>query len=136
MWNMSAKCLLILRRRFAPWLPQPERFGAMSVEAQDDDSSSMLNLYRQALELRKQWFADDEDIEMHDLGPDLLAFARGSGARCVVNMGDVGAVVEVDDGAVLLSSIPVAAPTGGSIEVPANAAVWLSPPVPTSTGRT
>ncbi len=71
------------------WLPQPKDWAASTVEAESGDPSSMLELYRQALHLRRateelgdgpmQWRADG--------GEDVLAFDRGPGFVCVVNMG-------------------------------------------------
>ncbi len=110
-----------------PWLPQPAGFGAISVEAQDDDPSSMLNLYRTALALRKKWFTEDEDLEMFDVGSDVVAFTRGSGARCLLNMGDTPVCIDDVEGTVLLSSVRVETSIEGHLELPANAAVWLAP---------
>jgi len=36
-----------------PWLPQPAAFAALTVEEQEDDPESMLNLYRAALYMRR-----------------------------------------------------------------------------------
>ncbi|MEZ5279608.1 MAG: glycoside hydrolase family 13 protein [Acidimicrobiales bacterium] len=109
------------------WLPQPPSFGSMSVEAQHNDPQSMLNLYRNALSLRSQWFAADEKLEMLELGPDLVAFERGTGARCVVNMGSAAASVNTDGRLVLLSSSPLSSPADGVVQLPPDTAVWLVP---------
>ncbi len=103
----------------ASWLPQPVEFGAVSVAAQVADPGSTLHLYRHAIRLRQEWMCSDEEIELLDLGPDVLAFTRGSGARCVVNMGS--APMTIPTGTVLIASDPV----GG--ELPSDTAVWLAP---------
>ena len=105
------------------WLPQPSVFGELSVEAQTDDPTSMLNLYRAAIAARRGLFDVDEQLEMLDLGSDILAFRRGNGATVVVNMGT--APLDGSDlpaGPVVLTSGP---PSG--IGVPPDTAVWLGP---------
>ncbi len=101
------------------WLPQPTGYAALAASVQDDDDGSTLNLYRSALAIRREHFTDDFDITMIDLGPDVLAFERGNGARCVVNMGSVA--IAIPDGDVLLASAPL---DHGAL--PADAAVLLA----------
>ncbi len=48
-------------------LPQPEWFGSLSVEAQSEDPSSTLNLYREALALRHR-LQSDESLTWVDSG--------------------------------------------------------------------
>ncbi len=101
-----------------PWLPQPEVFGELSVQVQMGDPDSTLNLYRQALEMRSELFARDETLTMLDLGPDVLAFRRGTGATVVANMGSDP--VELPAGEIVLSS--------GSVDgrtLPPDTAAWL-----------
>ncbi|MFP3345516.1 alpha-amylase, partial [Halomonas sp. SIMBA_159] len=38
----------------APWLPQPDDWATLTVETQDADPASTLNLYRAAIALRKR----------------------------------------------------------------------------------
>ncbi|MDH4280375.1 MAG: glycoside hydrolase family 13 protein [Acidimicrobiia bacterium] len=105
------------------WLPQPPIFGDLSVEAQKGDPASTLNLYRSAIRLRGDLFVADEELDMLDLGVDILAFRRGSGATVVVNMGSTP--LPADDlppGEIVLSS----GPTIGT-KLPPDAAVWLAP---------
>ncbi|QAY69584.1 glycoside hydrolase family 13 protein [Xylanimonas protaetiae] len=104
-----------------PWLPQPSWWGGCSVEAQEHDPASMLTLYRTMLRLRRTvpelasgglaWFAPGAD--------DVVAFRRGAGFACVVNLGSTPAVLP--DGEVLLASGPLT-PDGA---VPQDTAVWL-----------
>jgi alpha-glucosidase len=107
----------------APWLPQPTSWRDCSVQAQDGDPDSMLNLYRHALRLRGDLDAlHGEDLTWLDLGGDgVLAFARGTGFACVVNLGT--APVPLPDGAtVLLTSGPADGVVGP------DTAVWLDLP--------
>ncbi|HVX45622.1 MAG TPA: glycoside hydrolase family 13 protein [Mycobacteriales bacterium] len=65
------------------WLPQPPDWAGLSVEAQDPDAGSTLNLYRSALRLRS---GIRGELEWLETGPDVLGFRRGDFA-CLANMG-------------------------------------------------
>ena len=109
------------------WLPLPHSFGPLSVEAQDDDPDSILNLYRRALDLRDELMTADERITMLDMGPHVLAFQRGNGARVIANMGvgslDLSAVTSGPYEVVLSSTDLGSAPT----KLPPDTTVWLAP---------
>lgn len=114
----------------ATWLPQPAGWRALTVEAQESDPHSTLNLYREALRLRRelpelgdgplQWW--DDAVPAAGAGAaasGVLAFRRGDRFACVVNTGDDP--VAVPPGAtVLLSSAPLE-----DALLPGNAAAWL-----------
>ncbi len=102
----------------AAWLPQPPHWAALSVEAQESDPGSMLRLYREALRLHRELWAGAGELRWLDLGPDAVAFARGRGVACVVNLG--AAPLPLPAGEVLLSSTPLEEAT-----LPSDAAVWL-----------
>ena len=68
------------------WLPQPEGWGRFAVSEQDGQPESTLELYRKALGLRRTFLIDDEELRWIDLGPQVLAFERGSGVVCVLNL--------------------------------------------------
>ncbi|WP_346764734.1 alpha-amylase family glycosyl hydrolase [Rhodococcus sp. HNM0569] len=102
------------------WLPMPAEWSALTVEAQLEDMTSMLSLYRTALELRalRPEFAGDE-IDWYGSPPGCFAFRRrGGGLICVLNTTD--AATSLPPGEVLLSSAPLA---DGMLQ--ANAAAWL-----------
>ncbi|MDH3300378.1 MAG: glycoside hydrolase family 13 protein [Acidimicrobiia bacterium] len=106
------------------WLAQPPIFGDLSVEAQDGDPSSTLNLYRTAISLRRDLFRRDEELEILDLGTDVLAFRRGSGATVVVNMGSAplpAADLPADE--IVLSSEPLI-----DTDLPPDTSIWFAPP--------
>ena len=65
-------------------LPQPSWYAEVSVSAQEKDPNSTLNLYRKALELRKQLLVGDE-LSWLPSEPGTLAFARSGGWTCVTN---------------------------------------------------
>lgn len=101
------------------WLPQPGWFSDVSAEAQTGDADSMLELYRSALKTRRQHFTADEELTLVDAPSDVVAFVRGSGVQCWMNLGETP--VELPVGyEVLLSSSPVAG------QLPANTAVWFT----------
>jgi alpha-glucosidase len=102
------------------WLPMPEGWASLTVEAQTEDPGSMLSLYRQALALR----SSSPTLAGYGLqwvpAPDgCLAFRRPGGLVCLLNLS--GAPVPLPEGRVLLASADV---TGGRL--PSDAAVWLS----------
>jgi alpha-glucosidase len=101
-----------------PWIPQPADWAPLTVEAESADPESTLAFYRAALAVRRT-FANTagDDVELLDLGTDVLAFRRGP-ITAVLNCGT--ADVELPSGDVLMSSGPV----DGTL--PPNTAVWLS----------
>ena len=100
------------------WLPQPGHWAQHSVEAQDRDPDSTLNLYRAALRLRPSLWRDAGAVTWLDVDPEVAAFERG-GAQCWVNTGDTG--VTLPSSAVVLSSTP-----GVDRVLPPDSAVWLA----------
>ncbi|RZS90332.1 alpha-glucosidase [Motilibacter rhizosphaerae] len=103
-----------------PWLPQPDWFGKYAVSALEEDRSSVLHLYRDALAQRRGLFAAAEPLVWLETGsPDVLAFERGA-ARCVVNTGSAPYVLPEGLGDVVLASAGLS-----GRELPVDAAVWL-----------
>ncbi len=102
------------------WLPQPANFGQFSAEAQTGVSGSTLELYRQIMAVRERTATDDESLEMLDLGSDVLAFRRGSGLTCIINMGSEP--IELPNHGELLISSDV--DQNGETLAP-DSAVWL-----------
>jgi alpha-glucosidase len=68
-------------------LPQPEWFGAASVEAQDGVPDSTLTLYRRALALRSELQADEQLTWIDPGRDDVLWFQRPNGWSVVTNFG-------------------------------------------------
>jgi alpha-glucosidase len=93
------------------WLPQPEEWSALTVEAQSEDPASTLNLYREALRLRRElpelgdgaleWWDDASPGANH-----VLAFRRGAAFACVVNTGETSVPLPAGT-TILLSSAPL-----------------------------
>jgi alpha-glucosidase len=85
-------------------LPQPDWFGEVSVEAEQDDPSSTLTMYRSALRLRRE-LQGAERLDWQDESDSVLHFSRPGGWHSVTNMGEQP--VPLPDGEVLLSSAPL-----------------------------
>ena len=104
-----------------PWLPQPADWAGRTVEAQDDDSTSHLSLYRTVLaERRANPALGDGGLSwVEDVPEGVLAFDREPGFRCVVNFGP-GSYALPADAEVLVASADA---TAGIVGV--DEAVWL-----------
>ena len=100
-----------------PWLPQPAVFGELSVEAQEGRPASTLELYRSALAARSLYMIADESLDWVELGPQVLAFRRGSGVVCVTNFGPT--TVDLPTGEVIVASCDV------SDGLPTDATAWV-----------
>jgi alpha-glucosidase len=101
-----------------PWLPQPESWGALSVQAQADDPGSTLALYRGALRLRRALLQGIDELQwISAADADVLVFDRGP-LRCAVNLGS--STVQAPPGEVALASWPV--PPG---DLPPDCALWI-----------
>lgn len=99
------------------WLPQPDWFGPLAASVQEGVEGSTLELYRSALDLRRQHLTADEELEWIESGEDVLAFRRGSGVVCLVNFGTEA--VPLPEGRLLLASAPV------TTTLPPDTAAWL-----------
>ncbi|MGH3623408.1 MAG: alpha-amylase family glycosyl hydrolase, partial [Sciscionella sp.] len=102
------------------WLPMPEEWRELTVEAQLEDADSMLSLYRQAIELRRSSSAfSGDELEWYGAPPGCFAFRRkGGGLICALNTS--GASVPLPPGDVLLSSGSFA-----EDHLPPDTAVWM-----------
>ncbi|MBB5868992.1 alpha-glucosidase [Allocatelliglobosispora scoriae] len=103
-----------------PWLPQPSDWIELTVEAQLENSGSMLRLYRSALAIRRgEPGLGDGPMAWQDAPENVLHFTRPGGFACVVNLSDAPAALPPHT-EVLLTSAPL---TAGRL--PADAAAWL-----------
>ncbi|MBD3006391.1 glycoside hydrolase family 13 protein [Streptomyces sp. 5-10] len=104
-----------------PWLPQPANWGERSVEAQTGDESSMLELYRTALRIRRENPAlGDGTMTWLDAPSGVLSFRRDPGFVCVVNLSTEPYRLP-DHTSILLASGPV---TSGLLAP--HQAAWLA----------
>ncbi|NUK11505.1 glycoside hydrolase family 13 protein [Streptomyces lunaelactis] len=101
------------------WLPQPDSWRELSVEAQTGDPCSTLELYRSALTLRRElpggpmrWLPAPDGV---------LALSR-PGIVCTLNT--TASEIELPlPGRLLLSSVPLE-PTGDTARIPADSCAW------------
>ncbi|MBZ5735165.1 glycoside hydrolase family 13 protein [Nocardioides sp. TRM66260-LWL] len=105
-----------------PWLPQPDDWAPLTVEAQAADEASTLAFYRRTLAARRDLVGTS--VEMLDLGADVLGFRRGVGERAVTVVLNCGATpAPLPQGEVLLCSDASGLPADATL--PADTAVWL-----------
>jgi alpha-glucosidase len=105
-----------------PWLPQPADFAAVTAEAQDGDPASMLTLYRTALRLRRELPGlGGGELTWLPAGPGVLAFSRGEGVACVVNLS--AAPAPLPEGARVLLATDTLTDDG---MLPADSAAWTT----------
>ncbi|MCA6095263.1 glycoside hydrolase family 13 protein [Streptomyces sp. SCA3-4] len=105
------------------WLPQPERWRELSVEAQSGDPRSTLELYRSALALRGELpgLGDGEMVWLDDVPEGVLAFSR-PGFVCTLNT--LGAEVALPvPGRPVLSHAALEF-AGGTVRIPSDTCVW------------
>jgi alpha-glucosidase len=103
-----------------PWLPQPPEWKNRTAELEGGDPHSMLALYRAALRIRRvEGALGDGEMTWLPAPDGVLAFARGAGFACAVNLS--ADVVPLPSGRVLLASGPL---DGDCL--PADTAAWLS----------
>jgi alpha-glucosidase len=97
-----------------PWLPQPERWNAITAEVQENDPGSTLNFYRAAIRLRRDFHGP---IIWLDAPDGVLSFRRGN-RQVVVNISQAPVLLGAEP---LLTSGPLA-PDGS---LPPATAAWL-----------
>jgi alpha-glucosidase len=102
-----------------PHLPQPIWFGASSVQAEDGLVGSTLELYRQALALRRELQGEERLEWVSSSGPRVLHFTRPGGWHSITNFGDQP--VPLPAGRVVLSSAPLT-----DRRLPGATTVWIT----------
>jgi len=103
------------------WLPQPESWAELSVEAQTGVAGSTLELYRAALAVRREHpdLGAGESVEWLPSPEGVLAFRRGEFVVFANTTGDPVSVPEY--GQVLLASGEF-----DGLSVPADTTVWFT----------
>ncbi|WP_114422449.1 glycoside hydrolase family 13 protein [Nocardioides houyundeii] len=106
----------------SPWIPQPEGWAGLTVEAQAGDPGSTLEFYRAALAARREHARGlGAEVEVRLDADDVLELRRGP-LTVVLNCGDTPTALP--QGEVLLSSAGLRS-EGGTTYLPADAAAWL-----------
>jgi alpha-glucosidase len=107
-----------------PWLPQPASWATRTVAAEHDDPGSMLSLYRDALDLRKERLGEGGLEWLSAPGDAVLCFRRTPGNLiCVVNMGSSPATL--DPRLARVTPLLASAPLGDDGRLPVDAAAWF-----------
>ncbi|WP_055481875.1 glycoside hydrolase family 13 protein [Sphaerimonospora mesophila] len=108
------------------WLPIPEEWRALSVEAQLADPGSTLHLYRAALRLRRELpDLGDGDLRWLESPYGTLVFARGDGFTCTVNLNDHEVELPAQGEPLLAGGAsPVVRADGGGVRLAPDSAVW------------
>ncbi len=101
------------------WLPQPAGFSRSAVAAQEQRADSTLELYREALRVRRALQTDEELTWVPTGQTDVLHFVRPGGWHCMTNFGTTS--VPLPDGVVRVASAPQV-----SGLVPAESTVWFT----------
>ncbi|GAA3426096.1 glycoside hydrolase family 13 protein [Streptosporangium sandarakinum] len=106
------------------WLPMPASWGPLSVQSQLRDPGSILRLYREALRVRRERRAfGDAPLTWLDSPEGTIAYSRGDGFACTVNL--TGEPVEIPvPGRVLLASAEPAVADGVARLAPDSAVWW------------
>ncbi|MBI3429479.1 MAG: ABC transporter permease, partial [Actinobacteria bacterium] len=108
-----------------PWLPIPQEWALLTIENQTGDATSSLEMYRAAIEIRRNRFRDQNDFEwtMTPNGSGLISYRRG-GIEVILNTG-AGRVLFNNSGRLLLSSDGGVQSGNTEIEVGGNACIWV-----------
>jgi len=103
-----------------PWLPQPQGWSSLSVEAQEHNPASTLALYRRSIALRRE-LADlrDGDFAWIDAGDSAVCFRRGAHFVCLTNFAPTPLPLPQGSAVVLVSDELVDG------ELPPDATAWL-----------
>ena len=130
-----------------PWeSAQPDSFST-TVDAQNADSSSLLNLYRQLINLRKtnDALAAGTLVPLTASNPAVAAYLRRAGDRSVLVVANLGAAdVSGVTLAALANALPagkytprglLGGPDGTALEVGADGAIANYQPIPGALGR-
>ena len=99
-----------------PWLPLQDSWREFTVEFEDRDPNSSLNLYRKALQLRRQNFVGSGEITWESTN-GVLSYKRGE-VTVILNVSDSPQPIS---GKILLASQEI------TDSLPPAAAVWLIP---------
>ncbi len=105
----------------SPWLPQPKEWGRLTVEAQERDPASMLNLYRRALHCRRDQRAEwGEEVRWLATPPGVLGFLRGDAFASLTNFSSEPVELPAHPQVLLLSE-----ERAGS-DLPPDATAWVT----------
>jgi len=112
-----------------PWLPLQDSWKELTIEKQDSDPKSSLNMYRSALNLRTSHLIASGEIKWLETpnhgsrSTSLLAYERGK-ISIYMNLGLEPVEVDIT-GKVLIVSAGIPDSRDGKITIPALSTIWL-----------
>ncbi len=112
-----------------PWLPMQDGWKDLTIEKQNVDPKSSLNIYRNALELRTEHLVTTggmtwlESPKHGSKNPLLLAYRRGD-VSVYMNLGESSVEVEIT-GKVLIASAGTPDGRDGKISIPPVSTLWV-----------
>ena len=113
----------------SPWLPLQDSWKELTVEKQESDPKSVLNLYRNALNLRAEHLVNNGEVEwiesptLGSKSESLLAFKRGN-VSVYMNLANSPVEVEVS-GKLLVVSAGTVDGRDGKVSIPPVSTIWL-----------
>ena len=111
-----------------PWLPMHESLKPFSVDVEQEDQASFLNLYRRSLALRKRHpgLGGVAPVKWFEAPEGVIHFSRDNGLVVLSNTGDNPVQVNIHAAALLLLESDSGTSISGSIvNVPGNTTLWL-----------
>ena len=112
-----------------PWLPLQDTWRELTVEKQESDPKSVLNLYRSALHLRSDHMVNNGEVEWLEsphhgkTSESLLGYKRGN-VSVYMNLGDSPIEVEIT-GKLLIVSAGVVDARDGKVSIPPVSTIWI-----------
>lgn len=112
-----------------PWLPLQDTWADLTVEKQNFNPKSTLNLYRNAIELRSKHLVSTGDITWINTptsttnSKQLLAYRRGN-VSVLMNLSDSVIDVEIS-GKLLITSTGIVDSRAGMLSISAVSTVWV-----------
>ncbi len=107
-----------------PWLPIPTNWSSLSVQSQEADSESSLNLYRRALVKRSHLIQTGHEIKWLKSGADgLLAFSRGNYLILLNTSGDAKSYET--PGEIEIASDPLISRSNSVIALEPKSSCWI-----------
>lgn len=102
------------------WLPQPDHYKFYAVDAQEQDDTSTLALYRRLIALRQQYDLGNGKLQWFDAPRNDVLLGRNGNLCIVINFGYMP--IDLPQGKVIVQSRPGI--DKGTV-LPGNSAVWI-----------
>lgn len=113
----------------SPWLPLQDSWKELTVQKQESDPKSVLNLYRYALNLRAEHLVNNGEVEWIESpthgskSESLLAFKRGN-VSVYMNLANSPVEIEIT-GRLLIVSAGTVEGRDGKVMIPPVSSIWV-----------